>query len=181
MARRNSRQSFRRRTPRKVRRWTAQGASFVLLPNTLAFVTLTSPADYRQQNTLEPSGVTLARIRLSWSIFNLSAALAASLSWAVFAHDADETPVVGGLMDPDVSTANGIQQLIDQEVLAHGVVQLTGATAGGTSCLPGFTIDVKAMRKLSDSSVSLVVVANAGIGPATTQHLVGARLLLLGG
>lgn len=171
--------SGRRTSVRRPRRWTAQGAYFTLLPTTLAFVQLVVPADYQFSTSLEPSSVTLARLRLSLAFRILGAAAGFSdLFWAVVKHDASIVPTLGGPLDVDVSTGAGLTTWINEEILASGALSL----AGQLTSAPFFNskdVDIRAMRKLTTDAVSFIIQGTAGT--SSIQVSLGARALLIGG
>lgn len=174
--RRSTRGRTRWRGTKSPLRWTSQLAdNSPIENNALSQFVLVATSDYASNTNLEPVGVTLVRIRGFLTYAPTLAATVHSLWAAIFMHDTDEVPVLGGLMDP-----SGFQELIDEQVLWWGSgICLNGSGASQLS-VRFHEIDVKAKRRLKDSAISLVVRTTGGVAGVTGQLTMSARSLLRG-
>jgi len=154
-------------------RWTSQLTDKTNIENNaISTYTLVDVADYASNTALEPTGVTLMRIR---GFFTYMADLATqhSIFAAVFVHDADAVPALGGLMDP-----SGFQQVIDEQVLWWWSSIFLGEATDRD--FVRMELDIKAKRRLHEDNVSLVLVGTGGAAGAVGKLTFTLRSLLKG-
>lgn len=150
----------------RTRRWTADQSTAlaaVVSPN-LGFLTVVVPGDYEQSATMEQGGVTLLRLRGNLNCVNSVAN--ADVALGIWVGDEGLAPVFGANFDPFL-----FSQLIRGELLYHRRL-IVGTTP------VNIEVDVKAKRKLSDSSIHMVL---GTLGPGTLTVSASGRALLLGG
>lgn len=163
------RRFFGRRRGRMPVRWSG---NFTDVETTTAAgatgsLTLLDVSDYRQQQTMEEGGVTLLRVRGS---FCARATVVGALAHcAIFAVDENVAPAFGGALDPRL-----FSQFIRGDLLWHAVFMVPLAANAEPLVVP---LDIKARRKLEDTSVTFVVTATA---QAVTWTFSG-RCLVKGG
>jgi len=158
----------RRGAPLRARRWTANLNSTNLTVATQTDTELVSIADYLQSSTLEPSGVTLARIRGNISFGLESIAADGDIFWGIAVCDEDE----------GLGAVNLASTAIGKDMLAWGSIALSSATAAQVQPVQ-IPIDIKAMRKLKRDKVFCSAICT-GAGNVI-RFVYSLRALLIGG
>lgn len=176
---------FRRRIRRSIRRafrarrWTSQLDQLTLVTNdpTIAnagfyAALLVQVGDYEQSPTLEPSGVTLARIRGGISLCPRIIGNQALFAWLFIVVIDEDAPVpIGGEFDPSIA-----QNAIDEDVLWW---RSCAFSTDRHRC--DLEWDIRAKRKLRASDVALVIRVNGFSGTDSVNITYNSRALLLGG
>lgn len=176
-----ARRRFARRGGRRrsVRRWTAQVGNIAQTIGT-NFVNfdIVAPADYRQQVTLEPSGVSLVRIRgfISGSFSTVAAAgLTAPDVWGfIGVWDADLP------LNSTTQSAATAQNAIDEDILWWRTA--SRVLVPGTPSHPvEWDIDIKARRRLKDNVVRLSLIFGFNNADEAFTGSFNLRSLIVGG
>ena len=149
------------RAVKRVRRWRGTQSTDIIASLGTLNKTLLAPADYEQSTSLEPSGVTVATVRGSFSI-QADTAVAIAGAWCLGVYDLGETK----------PSSVGTVVLTDEDILAAGTF-----CASPEHCFH-YEFHVKTLRKLHNDQVVLTIDNNiAGTG---IMQLV-SRVLVLGG
>jgi len=163
----------RRRAPRgglksRELRWTGDMTTALTnVPiNSLSFIDLVVPGDYRQSATLEAGNVTLMRIRGIFS-YKTAAVLDGMIHAGIFVHDATYNPAFGVTLDPGLFTS-----FIEPNLLWH-----YGAIGGLVDDAFTVPIDVKVKRKMVNQNITFVCTART----QSFDFGVTGRCLMLGG
>lgn len=156
---------FRRRFRGGARRshtpkhWFREAGSIAIGASGTTTTTLLDASDYSGNTALSPSGVTLVRTIVDFSVVPTLAGAndQSGFHWALWVCDADTATTLG------VVTGN----LVDERVLDCGTMQMLTDTAGsvGFSFMrgPTFRVDTKQRVRMQDSELRLVFTETGGI------------------
>ena len=143
---------------------------------TVSSLILLTTADYANNANLEPEGPTLVRIRGNIVVDSIIAtAWTFWLSCCAYDMDTNFSGGVAGPNDP-----SSYQNMTDEEVLmwtCHRFGARTVATAPQPLIIP---LDIKAKRRLKDTTIRLDWVASNGAAGQDGTLTCNARLLLIG-